>query len=113
MPDILTYYMSYVTYIMLRLVMKLGIRRSGCSASIERIIPDMLGGTYTIQNVLWVHIRCNSRRWALAGERLKEKFPEASRAIERVALERQLELPFPLDSEITVTNDPEPQPTVA
>jgi hypothetical protein len=95
------------------MVLKLGIRRSGCSASIERILPDMLGGTYTIRNVLWVHIRCNSRRWALAGEKLKQKFPEASRVIERVAVERQLELPFPLDSEITVTNDPEPQPSAA
>lgn len=93
--------------------MTLGIRRSGDSASIERILPDVLGGTYAIKNVLWVHVRCNSRRWALAGERLKKRFPEASRAIERVALERQLELPFPLDSEITVTNDPEPQPTAA
>ncbi len=91
------------------MVMKLGIRRSGRTASIERIIPDVLGGTYTIQNVLWVHIRCNSRRWSLAGERLKQRFPEASKAIERVALERQLELPFPLDSEITVTNDSDPQ----
>ena len=93
------------------MIMKLGIRRSGCSASIERILPDMLGGNYTIKNVLWVHVRCNSRRWALAGERLKERFPEASRAIERVALERQLELPFPLDSKITITNDSEPQPS--
>ena len=90
------------------MVLRLGIRRSGWTASIERIIPDMLGGTYTAKNVVWVHSGCNSRRWALAGERLKVRFPEASKAIEQVALERQLELPFPLDSEIAVTNDPGP-----
>jgi hypothetical protein len=90
------------------MVLKLGIHRSKRSASIERIIPQTLGGTYTIKNVVWVHCGCNSRRWALAGERLKQRFPEASKAIEEVAIARQLELPFPLDSEITVTNDPEP-----
>ena len=40
----------------------------------------------------------------------KVRFPEASKAIERVAQECQLVLPFPTDSEINVTNDPEPQP---
>jgi hypothetical protein len=43
----------------------------------------------------------------------KVRFPEASKAIERVAQERQLVLPFPTDSEINVTNDPEPQPAAA
>jgi hypothetical protein len=95
------------------MVIKLGIGRSGNSASIERMIPDTLGGTYTGQNVLWVHFNCNARRWALTGERLKARYPEASRAIEQVALARQLELPFPLDSQITVTNDPEPQPATS
>ena len=43
----------------------------------------------------------------------KVRFPEASKAVEQVAQERQLELPFPTDSEINVTNDPEPQPAAA
>lgn len=95
------------------MVMKLGAGRSERSASIERIIPHKQGGTYTLKNVVWVHFGCNCRRQALAGERLKQRFPEASKAIEQVALERQLELPFPTDSEINVTNDPEPQPAAA
>jgi hypothetical protein len=92
------------------MVLKLGAGRSERSASIERIIPQKQGGTYTLKNVVWVHFGCNCRRQALAGERLKRRFPEASKAIEQVAQERQLELPFPTDSEINVTNDPEPQP---
>jgi hypothetical protein len=93
--------------------MKLGTGRSERSASIERIIPDKLDGAYTIKNVVWVHFECNCRRQALTGKRLKVRFPEASKAIEQVAQERQLELPFPTDSEINVTNDPEPQPAAA
>jgi hypothetical protein len=95
------------------MVIKLGAGRSDHSASIERIIPDKQGGTYTIKNVVWVHFRCNCRRQSMVGEKLKARFPEASRAIERVAVERQLELLFSLDSEITVTNNPEPQPAGA
>jgi predicted nucleic acid-binding Zn ribbon protein len=92
------------------MVMKLGAGRKGCSASIERIIPQKRGGTYTLKNVVWVHFGCNARRCAQTGERLKICFPEASKAIEHVAQARQLELPFPTDSHIDVTNDPEPQP---
>lgn len=95
------------------MVMKLGVGRSERSASIERIIPHKQGGTYTLKNVVWVHFRCNCRRQALTGKRLKQKFPEASKAIEQVAQERQLKLPFPTDSEINVTNDPDPQPEKA
>jgi hypothetical protein len=95
------------------MVMELGDGRKGYSASIERIIPQTRGGTYTLANVVWVHFVCNARRQALTGERLKVSFPEASKAIEQVAQARQLELPFPTDSEINVTNDPEPQPAAA
>lgn len=91
------------------MVMELGGGRKGCSASIERIVPQKRGGTYTPANVVWVHFRCNARRQALTGERLKVRFPEASRAIEQVAQARQLELPFPTDSYISLTNDPELQ----
>ena len=92
------------------MVLKLGIHRSGSSASIERLIPQTLGGTYTLKNVVWVHFVCNARRCALTGERLKARFPEVSKAIEHVAQERQLELPFPTDSYIDVTKNPGPQP---
>ena len=95
------------------MVMKLGAGRSERSASIERIIPETLGGTYTHENVVWVHFGCNAHRQALTGERLKVCFPEASITIEQVAQARQLKLPFPTDSEINVTNDPEPQPAAA
>ena len=93
--------------------MKLGAGRNPSSASIERIIPQKCGGTYTLKNVLWVHFGCNARRWAHTGARLKVRFPEASKAIEQVAQARQLDLPFPTDSQINVTNDPEPQPAAA
>jgi hypothetical protein len=95
------------------MLMKLGAGRNGRTVSIERIIPDKLDGTYTPKNVVWVHFACNARRQALTGERLKVCFPEASEAIEQVVEERQLELPFPTDSQINVTNDPEPQPAAA
>lgn len=93
-----------------RMVMKLGAGRSPRSASVERIIPQKQGGTYTIKNVVWVHFRCNCRRQALTGAQLKARFPEASKAIERLADARQLDLPFPKDSEINVTSEPQTQP---
>jgi hypothetical protein len=92
------------------MVMKLGCGRSQHSASLERIIP---GSAYTLNVCLWVHFICNCRRQALTGKRLKARFPEASKAIERVAQARQLELPFPTDSHIEVINDPQPQPAAA
>jgi hypothetical protein len=95
------------------MVMKLGTGRSDRSASVERIIPHKQGGSYTIKNVVWVHFKCNCRRKDMVGKRLKTRFPEASKAIERVARERQLELPFPADSCIDVTNDVQPQPAAA
>jgi hypothetical protein len=96
-----------------RMIMKLGAGRSPRSASVERIIPQKRGGTYTIKNIVWVHFRCNCRRQALTGEQLKVRFPEASKAIEQVAKARQLDLPFPKDSEINVTSDPQTQPAGA
>jgi hypothetical protein len=91
------------------MVMKLGVGRNDRSGSIERTIPHKLGGTYTIKNVLWVHFGCNRRRGEMTGKRLKESFPGASKAIEKVAHERHLELPFPTDSEINLADEAEPQ----
>jgi hypothetical protein len=93
------------------MVMKLGSGRKERSASIERIIPQKQHGTYTIKNVFWVHFGCNRSRMEMTGERLKVRFRGASKAIEKAAIERHLKLPFLLDSEISLANDLELQPT--
>ena len=85
------------------MVLEFGNGRSPRAASVERIVPGSKGGGYIAENCCWVCHECNQRRMDKSPERLRISFPKAAVAVQQLAKERQLDLPWP-DEEPTEVN---------